>query len=89
MVARKFFLLLINNSRQDQAAVAQQNSHSSLAISVFWELTRDFVPSFLSDDGGLILRRGHDLDIDLGRRQRGHAAAHDPQVAGRHTAESR
>ena len=35
MVARNFFLLLLNNSRQDQAAVAEQNLHSFFAISVY------------------------------------------------------
>ena len=34
MVARNFFLLLLNNSRQHQAAVAYQNLHSCFAISV-------------------------------------------------------
>ena len=34
MVARIVFLLLLNNSRQDQAAVALQNLHSFFAISV-------------------------------------------------------
>ena len=45
----------------------------------------------LTDDGGLILGRGDDLDIDLGRGQRGHAsAAHDPtEVTGRHSTENR